>query len=121
MVHGSDGLDEITTAGPTAVAALENGAVRTFEITPEDVGTAAGQSRKRCAAAMPQANAAALQAVLEGSSGAYRDVAVFNAAAALVVAGKAKTLTDGIASPAMRSIPAKPRDCLERLIAVSNG
>ena len=38
VVHGSDGLDEITTSGPTAVAALENGAVRTFEITPEDVG-----------------------------------------------------------------------------------
>ena len=53
VVHGSDGLDEITTSGPTAVAALENGKIRTFEISPADIGLAAGRSRRRCAAAMP--------------------------------------------------------------------
>ena len=52
VVHGSDGLDEITTAGPTSVAALENGTIRTFEITPEDAGLR-GRNPKRCAAATP--------------------------------------------------------------------
>ena len=65
VVHGSDGLDEITTAGATYVAALENGSVRSFEITPEDVGLAA-PSRRRCAAATPTHNAQALRDVLEG-------------------------------------------------------
>ena len=45
VVHGSDGLDEITTSGPTSVAALEDGHVKTFEISPEDVGLAQGQAR----------------------------------------------------------------------------
>ncbi len=48
VAHGSDGLDEITTSGPTHIAALENGTVRTFEINPEDIGIAARASRKRC-------------------------------------------------------------------------
>src|SRR5207302_3196988 len=96
VVHGSDGLDEITTAGPTAVAALEDGAVRTFEIAPEDVGL------KRV---KPEAlrggdaneNAQALADVLKGRKGAFRDVAILNAAAGLVVAGRAKELKQGVA------------------------
>ncbi len=65
VVHGSDGLDEITTTGPTYVAALENGKIRTFEITPADIGHRSRRSRKACAAAMPTHNAAALKAVLD--------------------------------------------------------
>ncbi|MGZ3409906.1 MAG: anthranilate phosphoribosyltransferase [Xanthobacteraceae bacterium] len=119
VVHGSDGLDEITTSGPTAVAALENGQVRTFEISPEDVGL------KR---AKPEAlrggdadeNALALKTVLEGKKSPYHDIAVFNAAAALVVAGVAKDLKNGVAL-AQKSIESgEAEGCLDRLIVVSN-
>jgi len=120
VVHGSDGLDEITTAGPTAVAALENGTVRTFEIVPENVGVARVKP-EALRGGDAEANAAALRAVLEGRKSPYRDVAVLNAAAALVVAAKAKTLADGmkLAQHAIDSGEAEGR--LGRLIAVSNG
>src|SRR5271156_5302383 len=96
VVHGSDGLDEITTAGPTAVAALENGVVRCFEIAPEDVGLARVKP-EALRGGDADTNAEALKAVLEGIKGPYRDVAVLNAAAALVVAAKAKDLRHGVA------------------------
>src|ERR1700752_3255502 len=96
VVHGSDGLDEITLTGPTFVAALENGNIRSFEVTPDEAGLARanGDALKGGDA---NANAVALQGVLDGKPSAYRDVALLNAAAALVVAGKAKTLKDGVA------------------------
>ncbi len=119
VVHGSDGLDEITTSGPTAVAALQDGAVTTFEIRPEDV---------LLARARPDAlrggdaghNAQALKAVLSGEKGAYRDIAVLNAAAALVVAGKAETLADAVKLAGHTIDSGAALGALERLIAVSN-
>jgi anthranilate phosphoribosyltransferase len=119
VVHGSDGLDEITTAGTTTVASLENGAVTTFEIAPEDVGL----SRVRPGTLKggdAQANAVALRSVLKGARGPFRDVAIFNAAAALVVAGRASNWEDGIVL-AERSIDSGAAEArLDRLIAVSN-
>jgi anthranilate phosphoribosyltransferase len=119
VVHGSDGLDEITTAGPTTVAALENGTVKTFEVTPEEVGLPKAKP-ETLRGGDAAANAAALSAVLKGAKGPFRDVAVFNAAAALVVAGKAKTLKDGVtlANKSLDSGEAEGR--LDRLIHVSN-
>jgi len=118
VVHGSDGLDEITTTGPTAVAALENGAIRTFEISPKDVGLPLAKPEDLRGGDAVQ-NAEALLAVLKGEKTAFRDVAVLNAGAALVVAGKAKTLADGVAlaQQAIDSGAAKAR--LDKLIAVS--
>ncbi len=119
VVHGSDGLDEITTSGPTAVAALENGKVRTFEISPADIGiTPAKPEALRGGDA--DHNAAALTDVLNDKPSAYRDVAVINAAAALVVAGAAKTLLEGadLARKALSSGAARAK--LDRLIVVSN-
>jgi anthranilate phosphoribosyltransferase len=119
VVHGSDGLDEITTAGPTHVAALENGAVRTFEITPEEMGL---QRVKPEALRGGEAkeNAQALADVLKGKSGAFRDVAVLNAAAALVVAARAKDLKQALAL-AQRSIDSgEAASRLQRLVAISN-
>ena len=119
VVHGSDGLDEITTAGPTTVAALEHGRVRSFEITPED----AGLPRARPEALLggdAETNAAALFDVLKGKKGAFRDVAVLNAAAALIVAGRAKDLREGV-EQAQHSIDSgEAEGRLDRLIAVSN-
>src|SRR5580704_15907479 len=77
VVHGSDGLDEITTSGPTAVASLENGAVKSLEIVPESVGMARVKP-EALRGGDAESNAAALRAVLQGAKGAYRDVAVFN-------------------------------------------
>jgi len=118
VVHGSDGLDEITTTGPTSVAALENGAIRTFEISPKDAGLPLGKAEDLRGGDAAQ-NAEALLAVLRGEKTPFRDVAVLNAGAALIVAGKAKTLADGVAmaQQAIDSGAAKAR--LDRLIAVS--
>ncbi len=119
VVHGSDGLDEITISGPTAVASLENAAIRTFDITPEDVGIerAEPQALRGGDAA---ANAVALRGVLEGQKGPFRDVSLFNAAAALVVAGKAKDLKAGVALARQTLDSGEAEGSLNRLIAVSN-
>ncbi|MDO8533931.1 MAG: anthranilate phosphoribosyltransferase [Xanthobacteraceae bacterium] len=119
VVHGSDGLDEITTTGPSFVAELADGKVKTFEIKPEDVGLKrAGPADLKGGDAA--ANASALRAVLEGKPGPFRDVALFNAAAALVVAGKAKTLADAIKLAAKAADSGAAKQRLDRLIAVSN-
>lgn len=119
VVHGSDGLDEITLTGPTYVAALENGTIREFEIGPADAGLplATSADLKGGDAA---ANAAALTAVLDGKPGAYRNVALLNAAAALVVAGRAKTLADGVALATQSLDSGAARTRLDRLLAASN-
>src|SRR3981081_4081990 len=88
-VHGSDGLDEITTSGPTHVAALERGTVRTFTIPPEDVGLCRVKPEAPPGGAAKE-NASALMDVLKARRGPYRDVAILNAAAGLVVAAHAK-------------------------------
>jgi anthranilate phosphoribosyltransferase len=119
VVHGSDGLDEITVTGPTFVAALENGSIRTFEVTPEEagLGRANGDSLRGGDA---DSNAVALRGVLDGKPGAYRDVALLNAAAALIVAGKAKTLKDGIALGTTSLDSGAAAAKLKHLVAVSN-
>ena len=120
VVHGSDGLDEITTCGPTSVAALENGAVKTFEIAPEDVGLSKAKP-EALRGGDAEANAAALLSVLKGAKGAFRDVAVFNAAAALVVAGRAKTLREGVTIGEKSLDSGEAEGRLDRLIHLSNG
>jgi anthranilate phosphoribosyltransferase len=119
VVHGSDGLDEITTSGTTAVASLENGKVTTFEIKPEDVGLKVARPEE-LRGADADTNAKALTEVLKGKKSAFRDVALLNAAAAILVAGKAKDLKDGlaIATKALDSGEAEGR--LDRLINISN-
>jgi anthranilate phosphoribosyltransferase len=119
VVHGSDGLDEVTTSGPTFVAALENGEVKSFEIDPQALGlTPVKPEALRGGDA--QANAEALKAVLKGMDGPYREVAALNAAAALVVAGRAETLKDGL-TQAKKSIDSGAAEGrLDRLVAISN-
>ncbi|MEO1200952.1 MAG: anthranilate phosphoribosyltransferase [Pseudomonadota bacterium] len=120
VVHGSDGLDEITTTGPTHVAELKNGTVRMFNVTPEDAGVAyAGP--EALVGGDAETNAAALRAVLDGGPGAYRDIVVMNAGASLVVAGKADTLADGAALATASIDTGHARAALDRLVAVSNG
>jgi anthranilate phosphoribosyltransferase len=119
VVHGSDGLDEITTSGPTYVASLEGGKVTTFEITPEDADLKRATTADLKGADAAH-NAEALRAVLDGKPGPFRDIAILNAAATLVVAGKAKNIKEGaqLAAKSVDSGEAKKR--LDRLVAVSN-
>jgi len=119
VVHGSDGLDEITTAGPTSVATLENGQVKSFEIAPEDVGLPKAKPES-LRGGDAEANAAALLSVLKGTKGPFRDVAVFNAAAALVVAGRAENLKDGVAVATKSLDSGEAEGRLDRLVHVSN-
>jgi anthranilate phosphoribosyltransferase len=119
IVHGADGLDEITTTGPTSIASLENGTVRTFEITPEEVGLRrVGLDALKGADA--GTNAKALRTVLAGEKGPYRDVSIFNAAAALIVAGRVKDFSEGISVAAQSIDSGEAKLRLDRLIAVSN-
>jgi anthranilate phosphoribosyltransferase len=120
VVHGSDGLDEITLTGPTFVAALEGDTIRSFEVSPEDVGLkrVAGEALKGGDAA---ANAVALKSVLDGMPSPYRDVALLNAAAALVVAGRARDLKEGMTLGTRSIDDGAAAERLKRLIAISNG
>ncbi|MCP3392070.1 anthranilate phosphoribosyltransferase [Bradyrhizobium sp. CCGB12] len=119
VVHGSDGLDEITLTGSTLVAALSEGCIRTFEVTPEEAGLTrcSGESLKGGDA---HAGAVALQSVLDGIPSSYRDIAIFNAAAGLVVAGHAKSLKDGVAIGKQSIDTGAAAARLKRLIEVSN-
>ena len=97
VVHGDGGLDEISPSGSTAVASLEDGTVSTMTVTPADAGLAT-HALNEIAGGDAEHNAKALRAVLEGTQNAFRDTAILNAAAALVVAGKAADLRQGAES-----------------------
>jgi len=118
VVHGSDGLDEITTTGTTYVAALENGAVRTFEIVPEDAGLKRS-TREELKGGDVATNAAALRTLLHGRGGAYRDIVVLNAAAALMIADKAADLKEGAAIALDAIMSGKAKKTLDALVAVT--
>ncbi|KPN63154.1 anthranilate phosphoribosyltransferase [Aliiroseovarius crassostreae] len=96
LVHGSDGTDELSIAGVSWVAALDNGAVREFELHPEEAGLPV-HPFEAIMGGEPAENAKAFRALLNGEKSAYRDAVLLNAAAALVVADKAGDLKDGAA------------------------
>ena len=95
LVHGGDGTDEISIAAPTQVAALEHGHIREFTLHPEDAGLPYHPFEK-IMGGTPAENAVAFRALLDGAQGAYRDAVLLNSAAALVVADKASSLTEGV-------------------------
>ena len=96
VVHSEDGMDELTVTGASYVAALKDGSVTAFTVTPEDAGLPrhAGTELRGGDA---ETNAAALQALLRGATGAYRDIVLLNAAAVFIIAQRAETLRDGAA------------------------
>ncbi len=118
VVHG-DGLDELTLAGSTTVASLEDGTVTSFEVTPEDAGLERAPL-DTVRGGDPEHNAAALRAVLEGAPGPYRDIVLLNAGAALVVAGKAETLKDGAALAADSIDSGRAQAKLDALVEMTN-
>jgi anthranilate phosphoribosyltransferase len=119
VVHGSDGLDEITTTGATAITEVRDGQLRSFEIVPEDVGLARARPED-LRGGDSEHNAEALRGVLHGRPSPYRDIAVLNAAAALVAAGHVPDLRGGVEAAARAIDEGEALARLERLIAVSN-
>ncbi len=118
VVHGS-GLDEVTTTGPTMVAALKDGEITTFELTPEDFGVPV-VPLEAIRGGDGVVNAAALRDVLAGARTAYRDVALCNAAASLVVAGKAENVREGMVLASRSLDSGAAAAALDKLIEVSN-
>ncbi len=120
ICHGEGGFDEIVPSGTTWIAELKDGKVTSIEIKPEDVGIARSSAADLKGGDAAQ-NAEALRGVLEGKKNAFRDAAVMTAAAALLVADKAKDLKEGVAQ-AQKSIDGGgARGVLEKLVKVSNG
>lgn len=119
VVHGSDGLDELTLTGPSFVAELKDGAVKTFEVSPEDAGLkrAAAEDLKGGDGAV---NALRIRALLAGERSPLRDFVLFNAAAALMVAGRAAHLKQGVALAAESIDKGRAAAALDRLIEISN-
>ena len=119
VVHGSDGLDEVTSTGVTHVAALEHGTVREFTISPDDFGIKTA-SLDDLRGGTPEENAAYLRALLEGAPGAYRDIVIMNAAVALVAGGHETDLKIG-AERARHSIDAGHASAaLDALVHITN-
>ncbi|HEY0102640.1 MAG TPA: anthranilate phosphoribosyltransferase [Brevundimonas sp.] len=117
-VHGQ-GLDELTTTGVTEVAEWKDGAVRSFTITPEDAGLARADIAD-LRGGDAEENAAALRALLDGARGAYRDVVLLNAAAALVVADRAVDLAEGAAMAATVIDDGRAAKALAELVDATN-
>ncbi|MFQ5955531.1 MAG: anthranilate phosphoribosyltransferase [Kiloniellales bacterium] len=120
VVHGADGLDELTTTAASYVAEVEDGALRTFEVTPEEAGLERAEP-DALKGSDPERNAAAVRALLDGEPGAFRDIVLMNAGAALVVAGKAKDLRRGAEIAARAVDSGQARAALEAMVRISHG
>jgi anthranilate phosphoribosyltransferase len=119
VVHGSDGLDEITLTGPTLIAEGREGKVRTYQIVPEELGLERVAMEDLLGGAVEE-NAAIIRNIMAGIKGPKRTIAELNAAAALLVADRAANMTEGL-SRARRSVESgAAARALENLIRVSN-
>jgi anthranilate phosphoribosyltransferase len=120
VVHGSDGMDELSATGPSNVAELKDGTISTFEVHPSDAGLSE-TGLTDLAGGTPEDNARAMIELFNGKPGPFRDIVILNAAAAFIIAGRAANLIDG-ASMAARSIDeGLARTALDALIAASRG
>ncbi len=119
VVHGADGLDELTTTGPSHIAELRGGQVRRFEITPEEVGLPRARLED-LRGGDGEENARLLRELLDGAKGPLRDIVLLNAAAALVIADKAPDLKAGLQLAARAVDTGRARAALEALIAITN-
>ena len=120
IVHGDDGLDEITTTTHTHVCSLTDGNIEEFQIHPEDVGLPLAKAED-LVGGNPNDNAKALSALLDGASGAYRDIAILNAAATLVIADKTDNLQHAVEMAGNAVTSGAAKTALEKLVTFSNG
>jgi anthranilate phosphoribosyltransferase len=119
VVHGSDGMDELTTTGPSIVAELNNGKVTLFELSPSDAGIPTA-STNDLQGGLPEENAKALRALLDGAKNPYRDIVLYNAAAAFMVSDKVTDLKAGVAMAEASIDGGMANTALAKLIAITN-
>ncbi len=119
VVHGADGLDELSTTGPSKVAELNRGSVRTFEVTPEEAGLPRA-SLDEIKGGEAAVNADAMRRMLAGEAGPFRDIVLYGSAAGLVVTEKADDLKAGVALAAEAIDSGRAGRVLERLVAITN-
>lgn len=118
VVHGSDGMDELTTTGPSTVAELRKGEITVFDVTPEDAGLERA-APEDLVGGTPDENAAAMTALLDGAPGAYRDIVLLNTAAALMVCNKAESLREGAEMAALAIDDGGAKSVLANLVATT--
>ncbi len=120
LVHGHEGMDEISITGPTSVAALSQGMITAREVHPEDAGLPVHPLRD-ILGGTPEENATAFRALMAGEASAYRDAVLLNAAAALLIAGRCETLKAGVEIAAESIDSGKAREKVEGLARVTSG
>ncbi|MDE0049320.1 MAG: anthranilate phosphoribosyltransferase [Rhodospirillales bacterium] len=118
VVHGGDGTDELTTTGPSAVVEFDGSTIRRFEVTPEDAGLPRAQAED-LKGGDARENAAIVRAILAGKPGPQRDIVLLNSAAALMVAGRAGDLAEGVNVAAEAVDSGKAQATLDRLVEIS--
>jgi anthranilate phosphoribosyltransferase len=119
VVHGSDGMDELTTTGSSLVTELKNGAVSTFEINPGDAGIPVA-SLEDLRGGLPEENANAIRGLLSGEKGPFRDIVLLNSAGALMVAEKVDALKDGVAMAAGSIDSGAAQATLDKMVEITN-
>jgi len=117
-VHGSDGMDELTSTGPSKICQLKDGKIEEFELSPADFGMAEANPADLRGGSAAE-NAAALRAVLSGTEGPYRDIVMMNAAAALVATGHAEDLQAGLQKAVASVDGGAAAAALNQLIAIT--
>ncbi|MEE9380765.1 MAG: anthranilate phosphoribosyltransferase [Hyphomonadaceae bacterium] len=120
VVHGMDGIDELSISGVTKVAEIKGSEITEFEITPEDAGLSPSPL-SALAGGSPEENAAAIRELLEGQQGPFRDIVVLNAAAGLHVFGRADSLAAGARMAEAAIDDGKARETLTKLASLSHG
>lgn len=119
VIHGSDGIDELTTTGPSYVSAYENGKVTNFEVSPTDAGIPFSKMED-IKGGDAEENATAMTAMLSGEKGAFRDIVIYTAAAALIVADKASDLKAGATIAADAIDSGKAQQALAAMVSITN-
>ena len=118
-MHGSDGTDELTTTGTTYVSEMKDGKITNFEVNPEDAGLPISKI-EHLKGGDPSYNAKAIQSLLDGEHSAYRDIVIYNAAAALLIADKAEDLMEGAKLAAEAIDNGNAKSTLEALVKITN-
>ncbi len=119
LLHGSDGIDEITISGKTIITEIEGSKTKTFEIKPEDFGIAS-KPIESIKGGDTYHNTRELEKLLNGHEGAYRDTVLLNSAAALIVAGKVQDMQSGIALAAKAIDSGAAKDKLAAVVQITN-
>ena len=119
VVHGEDGLDEITLTGETQVGELKDGAIQSYTISPEDFGLPRASSLENLRGGTASENATRLRHILDGAPGPQRDVVLMNAAAALMAGDRVETLGPGLVLAREAIDSGKALEKLEQLIKLT--